>query len=97
VFIEVSDVVFAVDSVPTIFAITREPLIVFTSNVFAILGLRSLYFLLAGAVHSFHLLKYGLGVNIHRQSPGCCPQVTLRLFISPDQLTRIRQPRSGAR
>lgn len=59
-FIELSDIVFAVDSVPAIFAITREPLIVFTSNVFAILGLRSLYFLLAGAVHSFHLLKYGL-------------------------------------
>jgi tellurite resistance protein TerC len=60
-FIEISDIVFAVDSVPAIFAITREPLIVFTSNVFAILGLRSLYFILAGAVHSFHLLKYGLG------------------------------------
>jgi tellurite resistance protein TerC len=61
-FIELSDIVFAVDSVPAIFAITREPLIVFTSNVFAILGLRSLYFMLAGAVHSFHLLKYGLGI-----------------------------------
>jgi tellurite resistance protein TerC len=61
-FIELSDIVFAVDSVPAIFAITREPLIVFTSNVFAILGLRSLYFLLAGAVHSFHLLKYGLAL-----------------------------------
>ena len=61
-FIELSDIVFAVDSVPAIFALTREPLIVFTSNVFAILGLRSLYFLLAGAVHSFHLLKYGLAV-----------------------------------
>jgi hypothetical protein len=61
-FIELSDIVFAVDSVPAIFAITREPLIVFTSNVFAILGLRSLYFLLAGAVHSFHLLKYRLAL-----------------------------------
>jgi tellurite resistance protein TerC len=61
-FIELSDIVFAVDSVPAIFAITREPLIVFTSNIFAILGLRSLYFLLAGAVHSFHLLKYGLAL-----------------------------------
>ncbi len=61
-FIELSDIVFAIDSVPAIFAITREPLIVFTSNVFAILGLRSLYFLLAGAVHSFHLLKYGLAL-----------------------------------
>lgn len=62
VFIEVSDIVFAVDSVPAIFAITREPLIVFTSNAFAILGLRSLFFLLAGVMHKFRLLKYGLGV-----------------------------------
>lgn len=60
VFLEFSDIVFAVDSVPAIFAITREPLIVFTSNVMAILGLRSMYFLLAGAVELFHLLKYGL-------------------------------------
>ena len=62
VFIEVSDIIFAVDSVPAIFAITKEPLIVFTSNVFAILGLRAMYFLLAGAVDRFHLLKYALGV-----------------------------------
>lgn len=62
VFIEVSDIVFAIDSVPAIFAITKEPLIVFTSNVFAILGLRSLFFLLAGAVHRFRYLKYGLGL-----------------------------------
>jgi tellurite resistance protein TerC len=62
VFIELTDVVFAVDSVPAIFAITDEPLIVFTSNICAILGLRSMYFLLAGAVGSFHLLKYGLGI-----------------------------------
>jgi tellurite resistance protein TerC len=61
-FIEVSDVVFAIDSVPAIFALTREPLVVFTSNVMAILGLRALYFLLAGAVERFHLLKYGLAV-----------------------------------
>ncbi|MBK6405580.1 MAG: TerC/Alx family metal homeostasis membrane protein [Holophagales bacterium] len=61
VFIEVSDVVFAIDSVPAIFAITREPLVVFTSNICAILGLRALFFLLAGAVGKFHLLKYGLG------------------------------------
>lgn len=61
-FIEISDIVFAVDSVPAIFAITREPMIVFTSNVFAILGLRSLYFLLADAVERFTLLKYGLAL-----------------------------------
>ena len=60
--VEISDVVFAVDSVPAIFALTREPLVVFTSNVFAMLGLRSLYFLLAGAVERFALLKYGLAV-----------------------------------
>jgi tellurite resistance protein TerC len=62
VFVEFSDIVFAIDSVPAIFAITDEPLIVFTSNVFAILGLRSLYFLLAGAVERFHLLKHGLAL-----------------------------------
>jgi len=61
-FIEVSDIIFAVDSVPAIFAITNEPLIVFTSNVFAILGLRALYFMLAGVIHKFRYLKYGLGI-----------------------------------
>ena len=60
VFLEMTDVVFALDSVPAIFALTREPFIVFTSNIFAILGLRALYFLLSGAVEKFHLLKYGL-------------------------------------
>ncbi len=60
VLVEFSDIIFAVDSVPAIFAITKEPLIVFTSNVFAILGLRALYFLLANIVDRFHLLKYGL-------------------------------------
>src|ERR1043166_8709447 len=62
IFLEATDVIFAVDSVPAIFAITNEPLIVFTSNIFAILGLRALFFLLAGAVDKFYLLKYGLGV-----------------------------------
>jgi tellurite resistance protein TerC len=61
-FLEMSDVVFAVDSVPAIFAISREPLVVFTSNVFAILGLRAMYFMLAGAVERFHMLKYGLAL-----------------------------------
>ena len=60
--VEMSDIVFAIDSVPAIFAITREPMIVFTSNIFAILGLRALYFLLAGAVERFALLKYGLAL-----------------------------------
>ena len=61
-FLEMSDIIFAVDSVPAIFAISREPLIVFTSNVFAILGLRAMYFLLAGAIERFHLLKYALAL-----------------------------------
>jgi tellurite resistance protein TerC len=62
VFLEATDVVFAVDSVPAVFALTREPFIVFTSNIFAILGLRAMYFMLAGAMDQFHLLKYGLSV-----------------------------------
>ena len=61
-FLELTDIVFAVDSVPAIFALTDEPFVVFTSNVFAILGLRNLYFMLRGAVDKFHLLKYGLGI-----------------------------------
>lgn len=60
VLIEVTDLVFAVDSIPAIFAVTRDPFIVYTSNVCAILGLRSLYFLLAGVIDKFHHLHYGL-------------------------------------
>jgi tellurite resistance protein TerC len=60
VMVETSDLLFAVDSIPAVFAVTRKPFIVFTSNVFAILGLRSLYFLLAGAIGYFRYLKYGL-------------------------------------
>jgi tellurite resistance protein TerC len=59
-FLEMTDIIFAVDSVPAIFALTNEPFIVFTSNIFAILGLRAMYFMLAGAMDKFHLLKYGL-------------------------------------
>lgn len=59
-FLEMSDIIFAVDSVPAIFALTDEPLIVYTSNIFAILGLRAMYFMLAGAVDKFYLLKFGL-------------------------------------
>jgi tellurite resistance protein TerC len=61
-FVEITDVLFAVDSVPAIFALTREPLIVFTSNIFAILGLRAMYFMLGGAADRFHLLKNGLAL-----------------------------------
>ncbi len=60
--IEFSDVIFALDSIPAIFAITNDPFIVFTSNIFAILGLRALYFLLADMAERFHLLKFGLAV-----------------------------------
>jgi tellurite resistance protein TerC len=60
VVIEVTDLIFAVDSIPAIFAVTSDPFIVYTSNIFAILGLRSLYFLLAGAIGQFHYLKVGL-------------------------------------
>ena len=60
--IETSDVIFAVDSIPAILAITRDTFVVFTSNVFAILGLRSLYFALSGMMRTFHLLHYGLAV-----------------------------------
>jgi tellurite resistance protein TerC len=62
VLIEIADVIFAVDSVPAIFAITTDPFIVYTSNIFAILGLRALYFALAAMVHRFHYLKYALAV-----------------------------------
>lgn len=60
--IESTDLIFAVDSIPAIFAVTQEPFIVYTSNVFAILGLRSLYFLLAGVIDKFYYLKLGLSV-----------------------------------
>lgn len=62
VMIEASDLVFAVDSIPAIFAVTTDPFIVFTSNIFAIMGLRALYFLLADMAERFHLLKYGLAL-----------------------------------
>lgn len=60
--VESTDLIFAVDSIPAIFAVTNDPFIVYTSNVFAILGLRSLYFLLAGVIDKFHYLKLGLSV-----------------------------------
>jgi tellurite resistance protein TerC len=62
VVVEFSDVIFAVDSIPAIFAVTRDPFVVFTSNVFAILGLRSMYFALSSIMDKFHYLKYGLAV-----------------------------------
>ena len=62
ILIETTDLIFAVDSIPAILAITQDQFIVYTSNVFAILGLRSLYFALAGIVHRFWLLSYGLAI-----------------------------------
>lgn len=60
--VEATDVMFAVDSIPAVFAVTRDPFIVFTSNIFAILGLRALFFLLSGVMDRFHYLKYALGI-----------------------------------
>lgn len=62
VVVETTDLVFAVDSIPAIFAVTRDPFIVYTSNIFAILGLRALFFVLAGTMEKFHYLKFGLGL-----------------------------------
>ncbi len=62
VLVEIADLVFAIDSVPAIFAITSDPFIVYTSNIFAILGLRTLYFTLSAMVHRFHYLKYALAI-----------------------------------
>jgi tellurite resistance protein TerC len=62
ILVELTDLVFAIDSIPAIFGVTTDPFIVFTSNIFAVLGLRSLYFLLAAVVNRFHLLKYGLAL-----------------------------------
>jgi TerC family integral membrane protein len=62
IFVEMSDLIFALDSIPAIFAITTDPFIVWSSNIFAILGLRALYFVLAGMVNRFYLLKYGIAL-----------------------------------
>lgn len=62
IFIEISDLIFAIDSIPAVFAITRDPFIAFTSNVFAIMGLRAMYFLIANAQEQFYFLRHGLAV-----------------------------------
>ena len=64
VLVEVTDLIFAVDSIPAIFAVTTDPFVVFTSNIFAILGLRAMYFLLADMAERFHLLNYGLALIV---------------------------------
>src|SRR5690606_25006576 len=62
VLVETTDLIFAVDSIPAIFAVTQDAFLIYTSNVFAILRLRSMYFLLAGVIEKFHLLKFGLAI-----------------------------------
>ncbi|MEQ1880311.1 MAG: hypothetical protein ABL878_04995 [Burkholderiales bacterium] len=64
VLVEITDLIFAVDSIPAIFAVTSDPFIVFTANTFAILGLRAMYFLLADMADRFHLLGYGLAIIV---------------------------------
>ncbi|MDH4115693.1 MAG: hypothetical protein OEU89_09475, partial [Burkholderiaceae bacterium] len=64
VLVEATDLIFAVDSIPAIFAVTSDPFIVFTANTFAILGLRAMYFLLADVAERFHLLGYGLAIIV---------------------------------
>jgi len=62
ILVEISDIIFAVDSIPAIFAVTTDPFIVLTSNLFAILGLRAMYFVLSGIAEKFSMLKYGLSI-----------------------------------
>jgi len=62
IWVEISDLIFALDSIPAVFAVTRDPFIVFTSNIFAIMGLRAIYFLLANMARKFELLKYGIAL-----------------------------------
>ena len=64
VVIESTDLIFALDSIPAVFAVTRDPFLVYTSNVFALLGLRSLYFVLAGAIRDLRFLRTGLGIML---------------------------------
>jgi tellurite resistance protein TerC len=84
VMVETTDLVFAVDSIPAIFAITADPFLVFTSNVFAILGLRSLYFALAGALHVFHYLKHALAVVLLTIGVKMLAHTWLERVLGPD-------------
>jgi tellurite resistance protein TerC len=80
VMVETTDLVFALDSIPAIFAVTTKPFIVFTSNVFAILGLRSLYFVLAGAIGYFRYLKYGLSLVL--------VVIGIKMLLAPHELPK---------
>jgi tellurite resistance protein TerC len=107
VLIEFTDLVFAVDSIPAIFAITTDPFIVYTSNVFAILGLRALYFALAGIIHRFRYLKYGLSlvlvvigakmllVDIYKMPTAIALGITAALIGGSIVLSLIKTARTG--
>lgn len=84
IMIETTDLVFAVDSIPAIFAITADPFLVFTSNVFAILGLRSLYFALAGALHMFRYLKHALAIVLLTVGVKMLAHSWLKEVLGPD-------------
>ena len=87
--IETTDLLFAVDSIPAVFAVTRDPFLVYTSNVFAMLGLRSLYFLLAGVIRKLRFLKVGLAMMLLMALATTCMTTPLLRWCRPDQ---IRQP-----
>jgi tellurite resistance protein TerC len=101
--VETTDVIFAVDSIPAILAITVDPFIVYTSNVFAILGLRALYFALAGLVHRFHFLQYGLSIilvfvgvkmllgDVYKIPPGIALGVITGILLLSVLASQIRQ------
>ena len=84
VMVESTDVVFAVDSIPAIFAITGDPFLVFTSNVFAILGLRSLYFALAGAIRQFRYLKVSLALVLALVGVKMLTHAWLKVLLGPN-------------
>jgi tellurite resistance protein TerC len=106
--VEVTDLVFAIDSIPAIFAVTQEPFLVYTANVFAILGLRSMYFLLAGVVHRFVYLKYGLAavlvfvgakmmlVDVYKIPVGVSLSVVATVIGASIALSLLRPPRREA-
>jgi tellurite resistance protein TerC len=106
--VETTDVIFAVDSIPAIFAVTRDPFLVVTSNVFAILGLRALYFLLAGMMHRFVYLKYGLAailvfvgmkmlvIDVYKV-PIWASLVVIATVVVVSVVASLRKTRTGAR
>lgn len=108
VLVEATDLVFAVDSIPAIFAVTRDPFLVYSSNVFAILGLRSLYFLLSGAVDKFRYLKFGLSTvlifvgakmllaDVYKVPIGVSLGVIALIISSSIALSLLRPPREEA-